>query len=97
MDATAFAAQENAFEAAELLVEAGANVNARNEYGNSPLGVGLARGTGDQKLPLLTLLKEAGTDLHAQNTSGVSILDLLRNIVWNDATLAELFKDELAE
>lgn len=35
--------------------------------------------------------------MHAQNTSGVSILDLLRNIVWNDATLAELLKDELAE
>ena len=91
------AAQDNAYDTARLLVEAGANVNARNEYGNAPLWVGLMFGKSDTRLPIYTLLKVAGTDLNAPNNNGKSILDLVRSITWDDPGLAELFKDELAE
>jgi ankyrin repeat protein len=73
-----FAAQGNAAEAARLLLDAGAQVDARDSTGHTPLfqAVWSSRGRGDT----IRLLRAYGADPHAQNSRGTSPLRLARVI-----------------
>lgn len=73
-----FAAQYWHLEAAGLLLAGGAEVDARNRYGNTSLWTAVfeSRGRGE----LIELLRAAGADPHAVNRSGQTPLGLARLI-----------------
>ncbi|QNG17771.1 ankyrin repeat domain-containing protein [Rhodococcus triatomae] len=76
-----FAAQHGALAAASTLLEAGADVNALNRHGNTPLWTALLAPRGNPAHPLLlALLIERGADPTIKNTSGRSVVDMLRVI-----------------
>ena len=72
------AAQQHELEMMRELLRAGADVNARNIYGNTPLWVAVfaSKGQGDA----IQLLLAAGADPDALNTSGRSPRDLAGTI-----------------
>ena len=83
------AAQQGAGRVAELLLSAGANVDATNAHGNTPLFVAVfnSKGRGD----LIELLRAAGADpLHANN-AGQTPVGLARLI--GNYDIAEFFAD----
>ncbi|MDL9948663.1 ankyrin repeat domain-containing protein [Gordonia sp. ABSL11-1] len=93
-----FAAQDNRLDAAQTMLRAGADVNARNEHGNVPLWIAVMKGArrGDDHLPMIELLKTSGTDLHARNNSGTSILRMLGNVAWCNGSIMSLFAADLS-
>jgi len=62
--------------AMQLLLAAGANVNARNRYGMTPL-LYIAKKQEEICEDFINLLLQHGADITAQSTSGKSIIDLL--------------------
>jgi len=73
-----FAAQSNAFEVAKLLVEAGAEVDSCNSFGNTPLSTAVFnyKGSGE----LITLLRDRNADPYREDHHGQSPLGLARLI-----------------
>jgi hypothetical protein len=55
---------------AKLLIQGGANVNARDEMGNTPLMLAVGMG----KVRLVRVLLEEGADVNATNKKGISVL-----------------------
>jgi hypothetical protein len=55
---------------AKLLIEGGANVNARDEMGNTPLMLAVGMG----KVRLVRVLLAEGADVNAINSKGISVL-----------------------
>ena len=84
-----FAAQSGAVDVAEALLAAGATVDARNTYGNTPLFVAVfdSKGRGE----LITLLRSRGADPYAINESGQTPVGLARLIGNED--VAQHFAD----
>jgi ankyrin repeat protein len=72
------AAQQWAVDAARELLQGGANVDAKNVYGNTPLFVAVfnSRGRGE----LISLLRDNGADARIANESGQSPVGLARLI-----------------
>jgi ankyrin repeat protein len=73
-----FAAQSWQPEIATALLAAGAEVDARNRYGNTPLWTAVFESRG--RAELIDLLRAAGADPHAGNRSGQTPLGLARLI-----------------
>ncbi|MBR2611488.1 MAG: ankyrin repeat domain-containing protein [Clostridia bacterium] len=65
-----YAVQENRLEVAELLLKKGANPNARDKYGNTPLFR-----TNQNRLEMIKLLLVHGADPTIPNNSGISVRD----------------------
>jgi ankyrin repeat protein len=84
-----FAAQEYQIEAARLLLDAGADVNSINKYGNSPLFVAVFNSNGRGEL--ISLLRSHGADPFLVNRSGQTPLGLARLIANYD--VAQYFED----
>jgi uncharacterized protein len=84
-----FAAQSGVAECVEVLLEVGANVDARDKFGNTPLwrAVFNYRGRGT----VITRLLLAGSDPHALNRSGVSPASLAQTTANNE--VARFFID----
>jgi len=84
-----FAAQEGAARAAARLLEAGAQVDPVNSYGNTPLftAVGNSRGNGE----LIGLLRGRGADPWRQNHYGQTPVGLARLIA--NYQVARFFDD----
>ena len=84
-----FAAQQQAREAARVLLDHGAEVDSVNAYGNTPLFVAVfnSRGSGE----LIALLRERGADPYKTNNSGQSSVGLARLIGNHD--VAQFFSD----
>jgi uncharacterized protein len=84
-----FAAQNYLEEVAALLIAHGAVVDARDEYGNTPLNKAVfnSRGRGD----LIKLLRRHGADPRATNKHGVSPLSLSKVIA--NFPVAQFFED----
>jgi len=74
-----FAAQQQHADAARVLIQAGADVHARNMFGNTPLGVALVN-AGNSGGEVVHVLLEAGSDPRADNNYGVSPLDLAAKV-----------------
>ena len=85
-----FAAQQGALEVLRLLLDRGAEVDACNRFGNTPIFVAVfnSRGRGD----LITLLRERGADPLQANKSGQTPLGLARLIANYDV---EKYFDDL--
>ncbi|MBT2502387.1 ankyrin repeat domain-containing protein [Curtobacterium sp. ISL-83] len=85
-----FAAQEFSVEVATILLDAGAQVNARNVYGNNPLFTAVfnSRGRGE----LVQLLLSRGADAAAVNNAGQSPIGLARLI--GNYDVLQFFEDE---
>ncbi|WP_273944581.1 ankyrin repeat domain-containing protein [Kutzneria chonburiensis] len=73
-----FAAQSWQPEIAAVLLTAGAEVEARNRYGNTVLAMAVleSRGRGE----LIELLRAAGADPHSVNRAGKTPVDIARTI-----------------
>ena len=73
-----FSAQEGAIEASAVLLDAGAEVDPQDSFGNSPLFVAVfnSRGRGD----LIQLLREHGADPMRTNRAGQTPAGLARLI-----------------
>ena len=84
-----FAAQSNSFEVARLLIDAGAEVDPTDSFGNTPLSTAVFnyRGNGD----LIMLLREKKADPYRENQHGQSPLALARLIANYD--VAKYFDD----
>ena len=84
-----FAAQRGSLEVLRLLLDRGAEVDARNRFGNTPLFVAVfnSQGRGD----LIALLRERGADPLRANHSGQTPLGLARLIANYD--VAKYFDD----
>jgi len=84
-----FAAQSNSAACLELLLRAGANLTLTNRHGNSVLfnAVFASRGNGE----IIRMLRAAGADAYARNSSGVSPLSLARTIA--NYNVAQFFAD----
>ena len=87
-----FAAQSGSVPIVELLLVAGANTELRDLYGNTPLSRAVFNSNGDGAI--ISMLRAAGADPLAENSSGVSPLSLARSIANYD--VARFFAD-LAE
>jgi uncharacterized protein len=66
-----FAAQSLHPEAVRLLIDAGADIEARNNFGATPLFVAFANARNDDR-GVIGLLLDAGADLDAENAAGIS-------------------------
>jgi uncharacterized protein len=66
-----FRTEAEAVAAARMLLDAGANVNARDEQGRTALHSAAAQGYAD----VVNVLAERGADLHAADNDGISVLD----------------------
>jgi uncharacterized protein len=73
-----FAAQERQLEVAEVLLAAGARLDAQDEHGNSPLFTAAFNAAGDGAL--ITLLRAAGADPWLVNRHGQTPVGLARLI-----------------
>jgi uncharacterized protein len=73
-----FAAQQNAAEVATLLLQAGAEVDAVNVHGNTPLWAAVFNCRGEGKL--ITLLRRYGADPNRANAHGMTPVGLARRI-----------------
>lgn len=73
-----FAAQNWHLEAAVVLLEGGAEVDARNQWGNTPLWAAVfnSKGRGE----LIDLLRRSGADPRATNLKGKTPVELARTI-----------------
>lgn len=78
-------AQDGDTEVAELLLEHGANPNAQEENGNTPLWEAVFRAGKSGVSPMIQVLVAAGADPTMKNNSGVSSLDLAKNLSKQDA------------
>ena len=85
-----FAAQSNAIGAAAKLIAFGAEVDAVNKFGNSPLWVAVINATDDGGV--IPLLLESGADPFLTNNYGHSPIETARRIANRDvATFFEGF------
>ncbi|RFA06821.1 hypothetical protein B7R21_18415 [Subtercola boreus] len=84
-----FAAQSSSAACCELLIASGADVNARNRYGNNPLFIAVKSSRGDGSI--ISLLRTAGSDPYAENENGSSALFAARKIANFD--IAQHFSD----
>ena len=73
-----FAAQEYAVDAVKALLKAGANVDAKDDYGNTPLGKAVYYN--DEVGEVIKLLLDAGADKNLENNYGVSPIGLAKSI-----------------
>ena len=62
-------------ERAKLLIEAGADVNAANELGETPLGMAITYNAGTSRKELVTLLCEKGADIDAAVNGMKTVLE----------------------
>ena len=86
------AAWRSRYEAATLLLDRGADIEARNNWGRTPLLI-VARETGNAQMA--SLLIEAGAEVNVRDRGGESPLDLA---AWRGfAELVDLLLDEGAE
>lgn len=72
-----YAAQDGLEEIARTLLDAGADMVAKNAYGNTPLLTAMAY----YEPSLITLLLERGANKDEQNNSGVSPYSLAKTVV----------------
>jgi ankyrin repeat protein len=79
-----FAAQSHALSVTRVLLEHGANIDALNKYGNSPLLVAMSQSRG--RMEEIVLLRDMGADPNLKNFSGVSPIDLARRVANLDFT-----------
>jgi ankyrin repeat protein len=84
-----FAAQSASAAIVEALLGAGAELDPRDSFGNTPLFKAVFSSKGDGAV--IKLLRDAGADPHAANSSGVSPLSLARTIANYD--VAQFFSD----
>ncbi|WFU79064.1 ankyrin repeat domain-containing protein [Bradyrhizobium sp. CIAT3101] len=84
-----FAAQANSAEVTRVLIAAGAIIDPRDTNGNTPLGKAIFSSRGDGAV--IKLLRDAGADPYAENSSGVTPLMLARTIANYD--VAQFFGD----
>lgn len=76
------------------LIERGANVNAANAHGVTPLMIAAARGN----LPMIGLLLEAGADPAAKSKAGKTAIDIARENLNEDVVKSiKLFQSTLSE
>jgi ankyrin repeat protein len=61
---------------AKLLIEAGAPLEARNEFGNTPLWVAMMNRRTGEGAQVVTALLSAGASVDATNDTGLSVRDL---------------------
>lgn len=85
------AAQQGQVEAAKVLLDAGAEVDPRNAFGNTPLFVAVFNSRGDGEL--IRMLRERGADPLAANASGQTPVGLARLIA--NYPVADYFADVL--
>ena len=83
------AAQQEQVAAATLLLDAGAEVDPQNAFGNTPLWVAVFNSRGDGEL--IRLLRERGADPLAANNSGQTPVGLARLIA--NYPVADFFAD----
>jgi ankyrin repeat protein len=74
-----FAAQEQHAAVAVVLIEAGADLNARNRFGNTPLSVALFA-VRDRDGAVVRALLDAGADPDVENNYGVSARGLAETV-----------------
>lgn len=74
-----FASQSLNAQAVQLLTEAGADVEARNRFGATPLLVALGK-IDDDDHGVVSILLSAGADVDAANTAGVSPRSLAERV-----------------
>ena len=84
-----FAAQNCSEKSVELLVNAGANLELRDQHGNTPLWRATMSYKGSAEV--ISILLEAGADPDAANKSGISPRSLAKTIANYDA--AKFFED----
>jgi ankyrin repeat protein len=73
-----FAAKDYRPAVARVLIASGALVDAVDDHGNTPLGKAVFESRG--RAELIEILLAAGADRTKRNSSGVSPLDLAKNI-----------------
>jgi ankyrin repeat protein len=83
------AAQEKALDAAKALLEAGAEVDAPNRHGATPLLVAVMNTDDDGRL--IALLREHGADPYAANAYGHTPVSVARRIA--NYPVAQFFAD----
>jgi ankyrin repeat protein len=84
-----FAIQAVSVPCTEVLATAGADVDVRDAYGNTPLWKAVMGSRGDGTL--INLLRRAGADPNVANESGVSPVGLARTI--SNFDVAQVFAD----
>lgn len=72
--------------AARLLIEAGADVNAANSNGTTPLMYAKTAAVGNASTDLLQLLLASGADINARDSAGRTALDY---VMVNSETVIE--------
>lgn len=80
-----FAAQQQHADVAALLIEAGADLNTRNKFGNTPLS-GALFNVRDREGEVVRVLLDAGADPDAENNYGVSPRGLAAKVANYDLT-----------
>ena len=85
-----YAAQALRADNAEVLVAAGADLEARNVYGNTPLLVALGN-VMDEGGDVVSVLLDAGADPDAENNTGVSPRSLAERV--SNFDLMRFFRD----
>lgn len=86
------AAQQSNYEAAKILIEHGANLEARDRFGSSPLHRAIIHSKLAKDDRTIKLLLDAGADIHCQNNSGITPLKLANTIA--GFPYLYLFKDK---
>jgi ankyrin repeat protein len=72
-----YAADRYSVDAARVLLEQGAEVNAQDAYGNTPLARAVYRSKHGTQLELIRLFMTRGADPDIKNKIGESALDLI--------------------
>jgi ankyrin repeat protein len=89
VDPLHFAAQEQEVEIAKTLIEAGAEVDAKDHFGNTPLWRAVSDYRGDGRL--IVFLRQKAANAFVQNERGVSPVALARGI--SNYDVAKFFCD----